>query len=966
MAPVATDVERRMSRATNAPPPDALHMVTNTGTYQGARKMSRLMHASSLVQRARAELVRAKEAGEKIEVRTQFIDGASGGTRPNTSGGSAVLYREDEAGDASTSSPGYTSRVLFARRREAEEARRRLHGKALHPALTTRIVAHATDYRDRYCGACEFEDQPRCTFCHCSKLSVFRRMPLVRMARELLTLRPTISATQLAREVSRYATSDDAATRLNEKVEGWWQTMNPHQAFLCDRHGRMKDDVDENEKAYRDEIARLAFQLEASRVARKRDAGEVARLQKVLYHEHLDEDELRGRIRALERELDMMRIAMRDKDARLQAALGELTDLKSFAPDVGLAATQTEVVRRKGAHTQSDFSASGREHVKFKILPWGTTVDAEDILGAAEPPPEGPASPLSPPSTPVQARSPKMKKFAGSPKAPVTKEIDLAEDDDDDDDDDESVGAAPEGAFVEELSSKRKKKKLKKLKKERYANARYDKLNKLPKGKAAGVALQQLLVNIYSVYESKVLGDKQDVDEGRPCDPLSVDLRDHFRKTLGLRKLANQKVAETINATKHLMSKSRRVFVFAWLLGLDISKHAPDGMDLLYSPQLSRAFFSLFFAVIAKVTRSTGTLKGVKEYLLHHPEGDRKALVERKALCQLLVGVTRPKSATGSRPASRDGDGDMTPDERKAFIGRVDPGDWTCEDLKKVMTVAEIKKLLLAFADLPRVAPRTTDTRNTIRSVDFVDLDDALWTVLVHGSEALSRHCENLTHLFYKFDCDKPGLSKTEFHDLWRYAAGGDAPVVLKDVDRVHFDIEDVCDGDGDPDDDDELIDNAANFALAALKVDCMLAHSARCLDHWARVPDDDPLVKRGAPPRAPSFRRTELPPGQVPVPPGLARRDAGDESDANDDDDDARAPAPAPAPEKPYFNTTLEYADAHVAATKLQAGARGRRTRVQVAARGRRSRRPSDASAASRAGTPGRKRRPSGAKLAA
>ena len=66
-------------------------------------------------------------------------------------------------------------------------------------ALTTRIVAHATDYRDRYCGACEFEDQPRCTFCHCSKLSVFRRMPLVRMARELLTLRPTISATRSAK-----------------------------------------------------------------------------------------------------------------------------------------------------------------------------------------------------------------------------------------------------------------------------------------------------------------------------------------------------------------------------------------------------------------------------------------------------------------------------------------------------------------------------------------------------------------------------------------------------------------------------------------------------------------------------------------------------------------------------------------------------------------------------------------------
>ena len=57
---------------------------------------------------------------------------------------------------------------------------------------------------------------------------------------------------------------------------------------------------------------------------------------------------------------------------------------------------------------------------------------------------------------------------------------------------------------------------------------------------------------------------KQDVDEGRPCDPLSVDLRDHFRKTLGLRKLANQKVAETINATKHLMSKSRRVFDIIW------------------------------------------------------------------------------------------------------------------------------------------------------------------------------------------------------------------------------------------------------------------------------------------------------------------------------------------------------------------------------------------------------------------
>ena len=122
------------------------------------------MHASKLVEKARQDLKRAKEAGERIEVRTQFIDGASGGVRPCTSGGSSVLYHSAADGTATVVSgmtpmggSGSGPRIVVARHHhyEPDELKRR-HPHALHPMLTTRVAAHGGDYYDAYCGACEF------------------------------------------------------------------------------------------------------------------------------------------------------------------------------------------------------------------------------------------------------------------------------------------------------------------------------------------------------------------------------------------------------------------------------------------------------------------------------------------------------------------------------------------------------------------------------------------------------------------------------------------------------------------------------------------------------------------------------------------------------------------------------------------------------------------------------------------
>ena len=76
--------------------------------------------------------------------------------------------------------------------------------------LTTRLVPQGRHYDAEYCGACEFEGRDHCEFCHANKLSIRRRMPLVRFARELLLLRPTLTAAQMAAEISRRAAASES------------------------------------------------------------------------------------------------------------------------------------------------------------------------------------------------------------------------------------------------------------------------------------------------------------------------------------------------------------------------------------------------------------------------------------------------------------------------------------------------------------------------------------------------------------------------------------------------------------------------------------------------------------------------------------------------------------------------------------------------------------------------------------
>lgn len=66
-----------------APAPD--------GGFHGDRQKYRFLSALALVERAKEKLHREEELSAKMDVRTQFIDGASGAGRPHTAGGSSVL-----------------------------------------------------------------------------------------------------------------------------------------------------------------------------------------------------------------------------------------------------------------------------------------------------------------------------------------------------------------------------------------------------------------------------------------------------------------------------------------------------------------------------------------------------------------------------------------------------------------------------------------------------------------------------------------------------------------------------------------------------------------------------------------------------------------------------------------------------------------------------------------------------------
>lgn len=916
-----------------APAPD--------GGFHGDRQKYRFLSALALVERAKEKLHREEELSAKMDMRTQFIDGASGAGRPHTAGGSSVLrvppaspflpskgslscslsrrYDASPRGAERSRSRFSTSlnrnefgasRVLHAR----QDLRRKIneHPRARHPALTTRIVPHRGDYSDAYCNACEFEDQQRCTFCHMSKLSIFRRMPLVRLARELLLLKPHMTATHLSREISKYATSDEAANAVNEKMDGWWTSpANPAYA-LCMKHAGAKDEFDEVEKNYRDEIARLSVRVEASEVAYKREAGEVARLQKVLYHEHLDEDELRMKIRLLEREMDQLRIALADGDARAKAAEVEIKELKHFDVHVESCATQTDAKRREPhASCQTDWRAPPASKVQFKVMwfPFGggggrRAASPPDVLkvhdtfhGAPEEEDihEGPAEPA--PATATQVTY-------GAPDEPPVFETVYAGNDggdregsdrDDEASDHEDNDSNDDSTVASSASALKVKKRVKKRKRVRYHNARYGKLNTIKPRSTQ--SLQTLLLSIYAVYESKVGGDRQDVDAGHKTDPLEVDVRDYWRQTLGLKKMAAAKAKEMVAAAKALMGKSRRVFVFAWLLGLDVSRHmsafAPEdaGRDLLFSPQLSRAYFTIFFAIMNahKAAHSSGSQdKGIKEYLTQRPEGEGGALVTRREFLSALMGPNFALPVRGSCDApalSSTLSLDEVRKKKLAFISsHGDPAH--CDDLCKLLSPKEVRAFVLDVADLPRVAPHAGDVRHTVSSVDTVDLDDAMFLLVRHGSRALARHCGKLTSLFHRFDIDKPGLTKVEFRSFCLFALGEDAQTG-KESDKIHFQIEDICDGDEDPQDDDELIDNAPNFALATLQIDCKLAYSADCRDHWTRG-------------------------GSVATRGGAA----------------AAAPAPGGAPEEERdFNThfTARRADA---AVKLQAVHRGKSTR--------------------------------------
>lgn len=136
------------------------------------------------------------------------------------------------------------------------------------------------DAAREYCGACQFVDTERCTFCLQSKLSNVHRLPLGRLASLLMNEGPS-STLEVCRELGAYARFDERALRTNARLG-----FDASRRAMCEAHrsetevrnlvkaregaalAACRAKLDRALRAARDGAARHALELAAATAAR--------------------------------------------------------------------------------------------------------------------------------------------------------------------------------------------------------------------------------------------------------------------------------------------------------------------------------------------------------------------------------------------------------------------------------------------------------------------------------------------------------------------------------------------------------------------------------------------------------------------------------------------------------------------------------------------------------------------------
>ncbi|KAJ1456582.1 hypothetical protein M885DRAFT_563990 [Pelagophyceae sp. CCMP2097] len=501
--------------------------------------------------------------------------------------------------------------------------------------LTTHKVPRGRDYARAYCGACEAAERPRCTFCGLRKLALWRRMPLVRVARSLLIAMPALSARDLAHDLARYAASDEACLETNRAL-GW----SSHQIDLCEAHTSAKDAGDDEQRRLLEamgelkkrcdtlgaEKRELRFELDGLQRRKAADAGatdaEVAAAAAAV----VAATAAAAATVAAAAAATALQKLREDKDRLCKLAESQKAESQKAYDELRLATTHdtADATVQASVEAQALSTQTASDHETPVVHALVQTDALESIFTVA---PADLLSAVAVLTVPAAAADVVVDV------SPAVEAMTL------------TVEAAPPKALVNDRSM------------------RFSLLNSSLKSRYV-MSHKELYKAMHDVYEKQCQADDADRACGRDPEPLASTFHDYWRHKVGLKKMAAKKAREMLNSLRASADGGFRLTQFCWLLGLDVRSLDAAAPETLWAPAATTAYMALF----GRAMKGEAQRVGIAEFL----NASDVARVERRAFVDAVLG----RSA----------------DERKTVV-RSDPSTWKTE-LLGLLEPRDIEKLL--------------------------------------------------------------------------------------------------------------------------------------------------------------------------------------------------------------------------------------------------------------------------------
>ena len=462
------------------------------------------------------------------------------------------VFDPDDAGAraaadaASTASHNLVPPLRFCRTALPEKATSR---------LTTATVPHNGDALHEYCGACQFADTRRCTYCHQSKLSTAHRLPLDRLASLLMREDCNKATLEICRDLALYARSDTHASETNLRLG-----FDVPERAMCDAHERERERLRRSRLRESEELTKCRSKLDRALRAAREAAAKHALEQSQI---EAARDAAVAALEAREKAIEEREVVVRE----------------SVPPAVHVQSVETQCYGTEAyfgdPHAEAIEAALAAYEARRAELCRDKAVQTE--------------APSPPPPPPRRKRTTFMVRRL-TPVEVAAAEAAAAKDaqpEEPEPEDEDVIDEADEQEIVE------KPVRVSPPAPRRRRKNKYNKFRK--KAKPAGLSLDALLETIYDVLEKKTMSDEVTRKDGVEPASLEQFVRTYFRGKLGLKKLAREKATGLFRRAAQLVGKSGRVRLFAIAVGL--VSYEVDGAEAHYSPHLAHCLTSLLGAL---------------------------------------------------------------------------------------------------------------------------------------------------------------------------------------------------------------------------------------------------------------------------------------------------------------------------------------------------------------------------------